>query len=75
MTEGMGFGELVIVAVIVLVPVVAAVLLIRALLRALGRRGSASGEVASLRARVDRLEAERGSDATVRDSQPGLDRR
>lgn len=71
MTDGMGFVELLIVAVMVAVPVIAVVLLFRALLRALARRGAANGELASLRERVDRLEADRARDTMPRDRSSG----
>lgn len=74
MTDGMGLGELLIIAVMVLVPLAAALLVVRAFLRALGRRGGTNGELASLRERVDRLEADRGTDPASRDARPGAER-
>ncbi|MHB0950258.1 MAG: hypothetical protein ACYC3Q_10065 [Gemmatimonadaceae bacterium] len=70
MTDGLGFVELVIVGVILLVPLLTAVLLVRVLLRAVERRGSASGELASLRERVARFEADRGTEPAPRDAAP-----
>lgn len=75
MTDGMGLGELMIVAVVLLVPLIAVTLLVRTMLRALARRGTANGELASLRDRVARLEAERGTDPPTRDRRPGAVRR